>query len=93
MDTLRENKRLEESTELVYSFLRTHEDAALHWVDTNTNSRLPYPIFPEIEPGDPSYGFWEIYSPTNYTTHEYGFPWKGEDMNMLAYEIMDWKNK
>lgn len=76
----------EENTELVYSWLRTHPDSALHWVDTN-NDRQPQPIWPDIEPGDPTYGFWEIYSPTGYTTHEYKYPIMGDDLSDLGSEL------
>lgn len=76
----------EENAELVYSWLRTHPDSALRWIDTNRDHQSK-PSHPEIEPGDPAYGFWEIYSPTNYTTYEDKYPILGDELSDLGSEL------
>lgn len=81
----------EENVEIVYKFLRTHPDAAMRWVDTNRDHRSK-PDNPEIEPGDPAYGFWEIYSPTGYTRDELGRI-MGDDMDLLGQEIRYQENQ
>lgn len=67
-----------EHVELVYKFLRTHPDAAMHWVDIRA--------YPDVEDGDPNFGFWEIYSPTGYTRDELHHL-RGDDMDDLAYSL------